>query len=398
MNVFRDTELSEFLTLYPPPDELVTFSGLMYRQLLHKSFEEKLKLTIKNKRKREKQINLHIKNSLLNCIRKWGGIVNVSFEEEYPREEELEDIKKKTESKRDIEIKKLAQEIDKINETMKYFTPSEQTQNKNKIKKLEENIREIQQQSASDSESENKNVCDVCGAELIENVEGYITCVECGKIFEVVEGTSFQQSTGLAGTKMLENTTAKQAVSLSMTPAERRVAGMTRMIHDYIRQSKYETINILQENESFNFGIRNIIFNNPNDSPSELKIKIIQMFIRHLVSLRYPSIGEILQEMKQEFKIKKDLTYLLDPEYENRISIDKLFELISEYKIQPNKNIIELAAIVKDILVKEERKTQKYAEEKIKKASRLPKYKYENEYIKIKFKNKKYTKKELNLK
>ena len=60
------------------------------------------------------------------------------------------------------------------------------------------------------------------------------------------------------------------------------------------------------------------------------------------------------------------------------VAFDKLFELISEYKIQPNKNIIELAAIVKDILVKEERKTQKYAEEKIKKASRLPKYKYEN--------------------
>jgi hypothetical protein len=97
--------------------------------------------------------------------------------------------------------------------------------------------------------------------------------------------------------------------------------------------------------------------------------------------------------MKQEFGIKKDLTYLLDPEYENRMSIDKLLELISEYKIQPNKNIIEVAAIVKDILVKEERKTQKYAEEKIKKASGLPKSKYENEYIKIKFKNKKYTKK-----
>jgi|688.fasta_scaffold01586_24 hypothetical protein len=395
MNVFRDTEISEFLRLYPPTEELVPFSGSMYKHSLHRSFEKQLKFTIKNKRKREKQINLHIKNSLLNCIRKWGGIVIVSFEEEYPNRQELEEIKKKTESKREIEIEKLRQEINKINENMEFFSPDEQTLNKNRIKKLEENIREIQEQSASESESEseNKNVCDNCGAELITNVEGYIACVECGKVFGAVEGTSFQQSTGLAGTKMLETTAAKQAESLSRTAVERRAAGMIQMIHDYIRRSKYEIINVLQENDNFNVSIRNIIFNNPNDSPSKLKIKIIQMFIKHLVSLKCQIIGEILQEMKQEFRIKKDLTYLLDPDYENRTNIDKLFELISEYNIQSNENIIEVAAIVKDILVKEEKNTQKDAEKKIKKASGLPKSKYENEYIKIKNKNKKYKKK-----
>ena len=392
MNVFRHTEISEFMRLHPPPKEIVPSSGLIYKQPLHNLFEKQLKLTIKNKRKREKQINLHIKNSLLNCIRKWEGIVNVSFEEEYPREDELEQIKKKTESKSEMEIKKLQQEIYKINENMEYYSNFEQTQNKNIITELEKRIRTIQEQSESDSESEseNKNIC--CGVEL-ENVEGYMTCVNCGIVFGVVKGTSFQQSTGLAGTKLLETTAAKQAESLSRTPVERRVAGITQMIHDYIRRSKYPVINFLQENESFNFNIRNIIFNNPNDSPSKLKIKIIQMFITHLVSLRYPSIGEILQEMKQEFRIKEDLRYLLDPDYENRANIDKLFELISEYKIQRDENIIKVAAIVKDILVKEERKTQKYAEEKIKNASGLTKSKYENEYIKIKNKNKKYTKK-----
>ena len=283
-------------------------------------------------RRRKIMLKNLIVNHLLNCLRTREGLDTVPFKIEFRSKLKEYDF----DSDSDDELS--PEQLEKLNELLQDLDIAKMEENDDDINEINEEIKNIKNSSPGKKpepviqpkHEQQSNICQNCENELIEE-KGMLYCLYCGLEAGPVYKQGYIQSGNIAGAAVVGGRIGMIVDKLSEDVFKQRTLKLIGMYDDCMAVAEDRQLLFMSEHdESMKEAIWHMMKVNREKSFDDCKIELIRMVLNKLKRIKNKHLKKNINYLAGCFNVKTNLSYLLDPAEERQHLEIRLLNLMNE--------------------------------------------------------------------